>query len=126
MPTEYWVEARLRFSQLDGRLYERLLLTVLKPTIRTLEESGSLISFHFLFEPEYSVFRIRVAEEAALSRTRGIVRSYLEQVRDFVLVNQEGELFHDYPGESGHFGEDGWQLAQKMFEMGTRLAIALA
>ena len=34
------------------------------------------------------------------------------------------ELFGDYQGESEHFGDDGWLLAQKLFEMGTRLAIA--
>jgi hypothetical protein len=126
MPPEYWVEARLRFSHLDGRLYERLLLTALKPSIRTLEASGSLLSFHFLFEPEYSVFRIRAREEDDLDHITRIIRSNLEQVRDFVSIDQEEELFFEYRGESEHFGDDGWQLAQKMFEMGTKLAIAVA
>jgi hypothetical protein len=50
----------------------------------------------------------------------------LQQVRDFAIIKEDSELFGAYPGEARHFGEDGWQLAQRMFEMGTRLAIARA
>lgn len=103
--------------------YQRLLLTVVKSTIDELESSQELVSFHFLFEPEHELFRMRLSTPSSVERAKRMVRERIEQVKDFV-VTDEG-LFGEYSGESGHFGEDGWQLAQRMFEMGTRLAIAL-
>ena len=125
MSTEYWVEARLWFSHLDGQLYQRLLLSLIKRTIDELDGSRDLTSFHFLFEPEpHGLFRIRLSNEDAIGKAKQVVKSNLQQVRDFVIIKEDDKLFGDYRGESEHFGEDGWQLAQKMFEMGTRLAIA--
>lgn len=127
MVQEHWVEARIKFKspQLDFPEYQRLLLAVIKPTIQELEESHELVSFHFLFEPEHELFRIRLSTLSSIERVKQLVRERMEQVRDLV-VTEDHELYGEYSGEAGHFGEDRWQLAQKMFEMGTRLAIAQA
>jgi hypothetical protein len=127
MVQEHWVEARIKFRtpQLDNLQYQRLLLSVIKPTIQELEESHELVSFHFLFEPQHELFRIRLSTPSSIERVKQLVREQLEQVKDLV-VTEDPKLYGEYSGEAGHFGEDGWQLAQKMFEMGTRLAIAMA
>jgi len=125
MSTEHWVEVRLWFTQLNNQLYERLLLSLIKRTVEELDGSSDLTSFHFLFEPEpHGLFRMRLSSEDTIGKAKQVVKSNLQQVRDFVIIKGDDELFGDYRGESEHFGEDGWQLAQKMFEMGTRLAIA--
>jgi len=126
MIQEHWVEARIKFKspQLDFPQYQSLLLSVIKPTIHELEESHELVSFHFLFEPEHELFRIRLSTLSSVERVKRLISERMEQVKDFVMT--DGTLFGEYPGEAGHFGEDGWQLAQRMFEMGTRLAIASA
>ena len=125
MSAEHWVEVRLWFTQLNNQLYERLLLSLIKKTIEEVDGSSDLTSFHFLFEPEpHGLFRMRLSSEDTIGKAKQVVKSNLQQVRDFVVIKDDDELFGDYRGESEHFGEDGWQLAQKMFEMGTRLAIA--
>lgn len=125
MSTESWVEVRLWFARLDGQLYQRLLLSLIKSTIRELDESGDLVSFHFLFEPEpHALFRIRLRDDTVIGRAKETVRKNLELVRDFVTIKKDEDLFGHYTGESEHFGEDGWLLAQRSFEIGTRLAIA--
>jgi hypothetical protein len=127
MLPEYWAETRLWFSRLDGQLYQRLLLSVVKTSTQELETAGDLVSFHFLFEPDpHALFRIRLSSETGVEKAKQIVRRNIEQVRDFVVVKADQSLFGDYKGETEHFGEDGWQLAQKIFEMGTRMAIARA
>ena len=38
-------------------------------------------------------------------------------------MHPEEQEFTTYPGETGDYGEDGWVIAKKVFEMGGRMAI---
>jgi hypothetical protein len=83
------------------------------------------VSFHFLFEPDpHALFRIRLSSQNEVEHAKQIVKRNLGDVAQFVVIKGDHELFGTYAGESDHYGIEGWQLAQRMFELGTRFAIA--
>jgi hypothetical protein len=124
MKTEKWVEIRLWFSRFDLTCYKRLLLSFIKPVIKELKNKQALKTFHFFFEPEpHLLFRIELCTEDAASEIKKLVRNYRKSIEDFIDSSRENELFADYPGEAEDFGEDGWEIAKKVFECGSEMAI---
>jgi len=126
MSMEEWIEVELKLrSSFDYKCYERLLLDFIGPIIEELEENNELESFHFFFEPEMRLLlRIQLKESNLRDKVKDIVKKHLPTIGDFTYQKTDEELFRDYEGESKDFGEDGWKIAKKVFECGSRMAIA--
>jgi len=123
--SEIWVEATLRLGRIDQEGHKRLILSFVKPVINDLEGKGMLDTFHFLFEPgPRLLLRIQPEGENNVQEIRQTVRSALTNVQDLIVQDPAHELFTLYEGEAVDFGEDGWVITKKVFEMGSRMAVA--
>lgn len=123
---EYWIEVNLRA---DFPVQDRVLLDVLEPYVRKLEEKGKLVTYHFFREPEIRFrVRTRTAEEkevqrAALSEVaESLVRKGLVSEWYFGKHGEKGE---DYVGEEDRYGRNGWKVAQEYFRNGSDTALGL-
>lgn len=123
MKHEKWIETQLWFAKFDSRCYKKLLLSFVKPTVKSIE--GSIKTLHFLFEPGlHFLFRIQPSTEDKSAKVKKLVKKHLKEISDFIAAKPEQELFVNYFGEASDFGEDGWEIVKKVFEYGSRMAIA--
>lgn len=121
---ESWVQTNLWFKKLDATGFQRLLLEFVSPTIKELESQDIIKTFHFLFEPDPHFFlRIEPNSPNESERVKQVIKEYLSGIRDLLVAHPEEQEFTSYPGEAGDYGEDGWLVARKVFEMGSRMAI---
>jgi hypothetical protein len=121
---ESWVQTNLWFKKLDVTCFQRLLLEFVSPTIKELESRGIIKTFHFLFESDPHFFlRIEPNSPNDSERVKEVVKKFLSGIRDLMVAHPEEQEFTSYPGEAGDYGEDGWVIAKKVFEMGGRMAI---
>lgn len=121
---EQWMESRLWFSKFNAECFQRLVLKLIKPVLKDLEETNILETFHFLFEPgPHLLFRIKPNKTSDFEKVKNVVKGYLKEIQDFIVAKPENELFTVYQGEVKDFGEDVWEIAKKVFEMGSRMAV---
>jgi hypothetical protein len=122
---EYWVQTNLWFKKLDATCFQRLLLEFVRPTINELESQSIIKTFHFLFEPDPHFFlRIEPNSPNQSEKVRQVIKKFLPAIRDLLVAHPEEQEFTSYPGEAGDYGEDGWTITKKVFEMGSKMAIA--
>ena len=121
---EIWVEATLRLGRFDQVGHKRLILNFVKPVIEDLEDKDVLDTFHFLFEPgPRLLLRIQPKAENNVQEIRETVRNFLTEIQGLIVQDPAQELFTPYGGEAEDFGEDGWMITKRVFEMGSRMAI---
>jgi hypothetical protein len=122
--SESWVQTNLCFKKLDATCFRRLLLEFVSPTIKELESGGIIKTFHFLFEPDPDFFlRIEPNSPNDLEKVKHVARKHLSAIRDLLATHAEEQEFTSYSGEADDYGEDGWFVAKRVFEMGSRMAI---
>jgi len=123
--SEIWVETTVWIKDFDPERHRRLLLEFVKPIIQDLENKNLVETFHTLFEPGLRfLLRIKPKAEDRVAEVRSTVKKYLPNIQDFLVQKTERDLFTEYRGEAEDFGEDGWTITKKVFEMGGRMAIA--
>ena len=123
--SESWVQVNLWFRELDPTGFQRFLLDFVSPTIKEVESGGIIKTFHFFFEgnPTF-LLRIEPNSPNELEKVRHVAQKYLSTIRNLLVAHPEEEMFTNYPGEAADYGEDGWMIAKKIFEMGSRTSIA--
>jgi hypothetical protein len=62
--------------------------------------------------------------ESSVQEVKRAVRNCLTSIEDLIVQEPVYELFTPYERETVDFGEDGWMIAKKVFEMGSRMAVA--
>jgi hypothetical protein len=123
--SESWVQTNLWFKNLDATCFRRLLLEFVSPTVKELESRGIIKTFHFLFEPDPHFFlRIEPNSPNDLEKVKHVVRKHLSAIRDLLVTHAEEQEFTSYSGEAEDYGVDGWFVAKRVFEMGSKMAIA--
>jgi hypothetical protein len=121
---ESWVQTNLWFKKLDATGFLRFLLDFVSPTIKEVESGGIIKTFHFLYESNPTfLLRIEPNSSNELEKVKNIARKHLSAIRDLLVAHNEEEEFTSYSGEAEDYGEDGWVIAKKVFEMGSRTAI---
>lgn len=123
---EYWIEINL-FA--DLRDQDEILLDVLWPHVRKLEESGKLASFHYFREPEIR-FRVRLVSREAKERERKALAALAQSLRRRDLIWKwrfgiHGRAGKMYSGEEDRYGKNGWLVAQDYFRNGSETALRL-
>lgn len=98
-------------------MQDYLLLTVVKPSIETIESTVGLETFHFLFEPNGLHLRVRAKEVEELEKLRDKMNKCLEKSSGISFFESK------YTGEEEAFGVEGWKYVQKLFEYGSRISL---
>lgn len=110
-----WLIVEALFPNLQPR---EAILTLVKPVVDRFQ--SSLETFHFFFEPNL-LLRLK-ADEALLTNE---VKPYTERMlAGMSAVNQSVRIDPHYTEQSDY--GDGWELATKIFEMGSRSAMLRA
>jgi hypothetical protein len=112
---EPWIKVELKLIVKPPEM----LRNYIKPTILELEKVSLIESFHFFFEGKYGIdllLRLKLKEEAMRDRAKDIINKMLSEA----LVR----IGDDYRGEVEKFGKDGWKIAQKYFEIASRVSIS--
>lgn len=123
---EHWIEINLAA---DATVQDQILLDVLGPYVKDLEERGRLVTYHFFREPDIR-FRVRIktakekrVQSAALAEiAESLVRK--GQVSEWRFGNH-GEAGRAYKGEEDRYGRNGWKVAQEYFRNGSDTALEL-
>jgi len=103
----------------------RLILGFIKPVTDYFKVRDLLKSFHFFYEGDRLELRLELGDGVSRDEVKSIFRKYLAKVIDLVdaaksdIVNYQPEVRDD------QFGVDGWEIAKKVFEYGSKLAIAV-
>lgn len=123
---EHWIEVNLDAAV---PVQDGILLDVLRPYVRRLEEKGELVSWHYFREPEIR-FRVRLKSRAAKSKQAQVVSKLADSLRRKKLVSEwhfgnHGEEGTVYAGEVDRYGEHGWSVAQEYFRNGSEVALEL-
>lgn len=118
---EKWIETKIWFKEKilekDDK-YSHLLETF----NRIINENeGKILGFHFFFEPNPDMlFRIELNGSITHEEMESFIREKLTAL-DFV---EKLEFNREYIGEVFSFGEDGWKIAKKFFEISSKFAIS--
>lgn len=114
-----WLIVEASFANLDRMESRReVVRRLVKPAVDKFHES--LETFHFFFESQF-LLRLK-ADESIL---RGEIKPHIERMlADMNAVNQSVRIDDQYTEELAY--GDGWELAQRIFEIGSRSAILRA
>lgn len=120
---ELWFEFEAQLNYSDLNTHEILLRGFIGPIIKELERRDLLETFHFFFEPNF-LLRMKPKSTEITDQIHSTIEMYLPNAKDMItpLRSSHGE----YTGELEDYGEDGWTITKKVFELGSRMAIALA
>jgi hypothetical protein len=123
---EHWVEINL-MAELEDQ--DDILLEALRPYVRRLRETRTLVTWHYFREPEIR-FRIRVRSKKARTRESGTLARIAKSLARKRLVSEwhfgnHGERGEAYVGEEDRYGKNGWKVAQEYFERGAETALDL-
>jgi len=126
MTMEHWIEINLMEELKDQN---RILLDVLRPHVKKLRKSGTMVTFHFFREPEIR-FRVRLNSEKAKARETRVLSSIADSLTRKGLVSEwhygsHGEEGKAYAGEEDRYGKNGWRVAQDYFNHGSETALRL-
>jgi len=92
--------------------------------MKELESQGIINTFHLLFEDEPQFFlRIEPNSPDESEKVKHVVKEYPTAIRDLLVAHPEQQELATYPGEAEDYGEDGWLIAKRVFEIGGRMAI---
>lgn len=122
------MEVKLWFKPIEdfNTLYKQLFLNFVKPVIEGIEQKDNLDTFHFFFEPSpHFLLRIK-PKDIILLDIKNLARKNLVNIESFIEEKPDEKTFSSkYQGEIEQYGEDGWKIAKNIFEIGSRVAIAL-
>ena len=107
---------------------DRVLLDAVKPAVDALETKGLIQTFHFLFEPNYEVlFRVRLSEGASMKDVKAIIDEKFEPFKGLWAKIDPEEGYHGEgdPTADWSFGTEGWPLAEKFLEYGSRVTLLM-
>lgn len=114
------------FYNLDSTdRHSKLILGLIKPVTDYFEAKDLLRSFHFFYEGNRFELRLELDDGVSREEVKKILKEHFTKVAD--LVDFAKSEVVDYQPEVGddQFGSDGWEIVEKVFEYGSRLAIAL-
>jgi hypothetical protein len=104
--------------------HHRLILDFVKPVVDNFMVNDSLKSFHFFYEGDRLELRLEMDDEISRDEVRNAMNMHLHKVADLVEITRCDAVDY-YPEIGDHqFGIDGWEIAKRVFEYGSRLAIA--
>jgi hypothetical protein len=103
--------------------HRKLILGLVKPLVDHFVSRRVLNSFHFFYEGNRLEIRLELSEDIHRNHVNNLFRKYVDNVADLIDTAQSG--IADYQPEVKEYGIDGWEIAKKMFEYGSRLSIAL-
>ena len=113
-----------KFYTLDRESrHKRLILGIVKPLVDYFVSRRVLNSFHFFYEGNRLEIRLELSEDVHRNDVNNLFRKYVDNVADLIDADQSG--IADYQPEVKEYGTDGWEIAKKMFEYGSRLAVGL-
>jgi len=107
---------------------DRVLLDAVKPAVEALEAKGLIQTFHFLFEQNLEIlFRVRLAEGASMKDAKTIVEEKLGPIKELCVKIDPDEGYHGEgdPTADWSFGTEGWPLAEKFLEYGSRVTLLM-
>jgi hypothetical protein len=107
---------------------DRVLLDAVKPAVEALEAKKLIQTFHFLFELNYEIlFRVRLSEGASMKDVKAIIDEKLEPIKGLCVKIDPDEAYHGEgdpdPTADWSFGTEGWPLAEKFLEYGSRVTL---
>ena len=121
---EIWIETKIWFYRKifeNKEDYKTLLLEIYKPIVSGLERKSYFVTFHFFFEPDPdALFRVRITNEECGKETKQVIEKRVSFYRELI---QKFEFNDNYHGEEDSF-KQGWEIAQKFFEISCRFAIS--
>ena len=110
-----WLIVKASFPNLEAR---SIIRNFVEPIVDKFQ--NSLSTFHFFFEP-HLLLRIK-AEDALIIQE---IKPYIETtLKDLNATNPSASVDASYSEESDY--GDGWEIAQEIFESGSRSAILKA
>lgn len=123
---EHWVEINLNA---DVGVQDHILLDVLQPYIRGLEQKEELVTLHYFREPEIR-FRIRLKSARGREREAKVLSKIATSLVKKRLLSgwhfgNHGEKDAEYVGEEDRYGKNGWRVAQDYFRNGSETALRL-
>jgi len=107
---------------------DRVLLDAVKPAVEALEAKKLIQTFHFLFELNFEIlFRVRLAEGASMKDVKTIVEEKLDPIKELCVKIDPDEGYHGEgdPTADWSFGTEGWPLAEKFLEYGSRVTLLM-
>jgi len=123
---EIWFASRLWLKRLD---YPLFLLSFVKPTVEELKKLNLLKRWYFLFQKDHINFMVRIDERVVDSaevegKIKSVIHTHLKKIKDLMDETKSPNPEHpQYSGETSTFGEDGWGIIQKFFEIGSEFAL---
>lgn len=121
---ENWIEINITLRNRNDT--EAFLVSFIKPLVEQWESEKRIMTFHYFLEPNIR-FRVRAVDEIS----KDYCRSGLENELKFNNLVEKfefgchGDPAAQYEGEQEQYGVIGWQIAQKYFEYGSRIAILI-
>lgn len=125
-----WHNARIFFSRefytMDSTSrHSKLILDFIKPVTDYFKFKDLLKSFHFFYEDYRLELRLELGDGVSRDEVNSIFRKYLTKVAELVDVAKSDIVNYQPEDRDDQFGVDGWEIAKKIFEYGSKLAIAL-
>lgn len=121
---ENWIETQIRFNRKifeNEDDYKTLLLEIYKPIVSELEHKSYFLTFHFFFYRNFDTkFRVRIASKDYAKEVKQVVEKIVSTKK---ILIQKFEFNDNYHGEEGSYKE-GWNIAQRFFEISCRFAIS--
>lgn len=129
-----WIKLGLSLHEIKNLNEEekKKLLLVVTPIIEKLKEKNILETFHFFFEP-FLDLRFQIKKEDDIPKAKEFILSLINQElpkEKIFVISKNGRFFpknspefSEYFGEEEDFGKDGWMIAKKFFEIGSRFAL---
>jgi len=102
-----------------------LVRNFLEPMVQEFERNNILGSFHFFYQGIRLELRLELDERVSRDDLRDLVKAKLPSIAD--LVDIEKSNVEDFQPESkdDQYGIEGWEIAKRVFEYGSRLSFAL-
>jgi len=123
---ERWYVAHIFLKPDTYAQRDKVLVDTIEPIVERLEKAGLIENFHFLFEPNLEIlFRVRLREDALLDSVKSIVADGLNSIANLCakMDYEEGYAGEGDPKADWSFGTEGWELAQKFMDIGSRITL---
>ena len=121
---EHWIEVNIVLGNYDD--VETFLVSFIKPLVEKWESEKRILTFHYFLEPDIR-FRVRAIDELSKDYCRAGLENRLKShnlVEKFEF-GRHGDPAAQYEGEQELYGVIGWEIAQKYFEYGSRIALMM-
>jgi len=115
-----WLETRVF---VDTDRMNDVLMSFVKPLVDMSDRESLFESFHFFEENDrpHILFRVLAEKDKIAGRIRPAI---IDRLREMGLadVSRISDIC-DYHGEQSSFGDEGWKIAQRFFEYGSRVSL---